>query len=778
MFKRLSTELTLIYAALFGAVMILIAGAVWLAVEDNSRQAVRAEMSASSAVFDRLWKLRADQLSQTADLLARDFGFREAVATGDQDTMLSALDNIQSRIGIDTAMIVLPDGKILSTGSETGITDPALVTAVEADPEASGVLMLQGAPYQAVAAPVNAPTLIGWVIFGKKLGGGDLGELESLSAIPLTAHLYIKEGEQPWKSADTRETKGITVSGDELASRAFQDKDALLINIPENNSIAGVKSLQGFGAGVTPALLLEYSLTVNQASHRQMLATILGIGLAGLLALVIGSWFVSGRVTGPISGLRAAASQLTRGEVADVRVVGRNEIAELASNFNTMSQEIAAREKRIIHLAEHDQETGLPNVRALNERLAVMRQQNDPAMIFGAVLGVNRFDQVRAAIGHTLSAHLIEEIASRISTQLDGVLVGRTTTDTIAAIFVAESEDEAMRTVAAVIELTSQPVRLGTDRIDVLLTGGLARDADDADTRLSLLERAEVAVEQARTRRVPLAWFDRKAYGDPSAALSLMGSMIQGLDRGEFFLAHQPKFDLRTGTIASAEALLRWRHPTRNMIPPDSFIGMAEETGHIRPLTDWVIDRAIADQRAMRAAGHDLEISVNVSGRLIANEQFADRALRQIRRADARLCFEITETAIIDNPKLALNVMAELRAANVGISIDDYGSGLSSLSYLRAIPAQELKIDKLFVQNMAHGNSDALLVKSTIDLAHSLGMKITAEGVETAETLALLQTMGADIAQGYYIAKPLPLADFQAFMQQQANAAPAHSRAR
>ena len=185
------------------------------------------------------------------------------------------------------------------------------------------------------------------------------------------------------------------------------------------------------------------------------------------------------------------------------------------------------------------------------------------------------------------------------------------------------------------------------------------------------------------------------------------------------------------------------------MIPPDTFIGMAEETGHIRPLTDWVIDRAIADQRRLREAGRDMTLSVNVSGRLIANEQFADRALRQIRRSGARLCFEITETAVIDNPKLALDVMKDLRDAGVGISIDDYGSGLSSLSYLRTIPAQELKIDKVFIQGMARGNSDALLVKSTIDLAHSLGMTVAAEGVETAESLALLQAMGADTAQGY-----------------------------
>jgi EAL domain-containing protein (putative c-di-GMP-specific phosphodiesterase class I)/GGDEF domain-containing protein len=771
MFKRLSTELTLIYAALFGVVLLLVAGAVWVAVEDNSRRAVKAEMTASSAVFDRLWRLRADQLSQTAEVLSRDLGFREAVATGDEETMLSALDNLQSRFGLDTAMIVSPEGRMLSMDAAlSGKSDAALLQAVEASPEASGVLMLNGAPYQAVAAPVNAPTLIGWVVFGKRLGGADLGELESLSAIPLTAHLYIKQGTQPWASVDSRQSKSIGVSGDELAQRAFREADTTLINIPENNSVAGVKALDGFGKGVTPALLLEYSLTVNQAHYREMLATILAIGVIGLLALIFGSWLVSGRVTGPISGLRAAASQLARGEVAEVRVKGRNEIAELASNFNIMSGENAAREKRIIHLAQHDHDTGLPNLLALDARAAEIRGYNDPATIFGAVLGVNRFDQVRAAIGHSLSSRLIGEIASRISGSFHELFVGRMTTETIAIVFHAESHDAAMQTIAAISELASQPVRLGEDRIDVLTTAGLACDADGADTRLSLLERAEVAVEQARARRVPAAAFDRAAYGDPSSSLSLMGSMVLGLTRGELFLAHQPKYDMRAGKVTSAESLLRWRHPQRGMIPPDSFIGMAEETGHIRPLTDWVIDRAIADQRRMREAGKDMVLSVNVSGRLIANEQFADRALRQIRRANARLCFEITETAVIDNPKLALDVMKDLRDAGVGISIDDYGSGLSSLSYLRTIPAQELKIDKLFVQNMARGNSDALLVKSTIDLAHSLGMKVAAEGVETAETLALLQAMGANTAQGYYIARPMGLDDFLKFQEQPAAA--------
>jgi EAL domain-containing protein (putative c-di-GMP-specific phosphodiesterase class I) len=220
---------------------------------------------------------------------------------------------------------------------------------------------------------------------------------------------------------------------------------------------------------------------------------------------------------------------------------------------------------------------------------------------------------------------------------------------------------------------------------------------------------------------------------------------------------------------------MRWRHPQRGLISPDIFIAMAEETGHVRNLTEWVLARAIAEQAVMRAAGHDLPVSVNVSGRLLGDPSFADKALTMIADAKASICFEITETAVIDNAELAFATIARCGDAGIGIAIDDYGAGLSSLSYLKQIRAQELKIDKAFVLSAADSGRDALLIKSTIDLAHSLGMKVTAEGVETRQTLALLASMGCDVAQGYLIGKPMPVADLIRTLEEPALPfAPAH----
>jgi EAL domain-containing protein (putative c-di-GMP-specific phosphodiesterase class I) len=198
---------------------------------------------------------------------------------------------------------------------------------------------------------------------------------------------------------------------------------------------------------------------------------------------------------------------------------------------------------------------------------------------------------------------------------------------------------------------------------------------------------------------------------------------------------------------------------------PDLFVPMAEETGHIRALTEWVLVRALTDQAALRLAGHDISMSVNLSGRLLHDLDFVEKALAIIGTAADSICLEVTETAAMENPELAMRSLNRYRAAGIRVAIDDYGSGLSSLAYLKDIPATELKIDKAFVLDIADSQRNSLLVRSTIDLGHGLGMQVTAEGVETATALSLLALMGCDAAQGYFIGRPMPLHDLFEFLK-------------
>jgi EAL domain-containing protein (putative c-di-GMP-specific phosphodiesterase class I) len=343
--------------------------------------------------------------------------------------------------------------------------------------------------------------------------------------------------------------------------------------------------------------------------------------------------------------------------------------------------------------------------------------------------------------------------------------MARLASDTLGIAFVADSEEEARKRADALISHLEQPLELEGQVVDVNITLGVAQPRAKDETPAQRIERASIALDQARTARVKVTSFDRAAYGDPARNLSLMGEMRRALANGDITLAHQAKYNFSTARIDSVESLIRWRHPTRGMISPDLFVPMAEETGHVRAMTDWVLERAIEEQRAMAGAGWPIAVSLNISGRLLGDADFASAALQIARAAQGKLCFEITETALVDNPTQALKNIERFAAAGIRVAIDDYGSGLSSLAYLKQMPAHELKIDKMFVQNITANERDALLVRSTIDLAHGLGLVVTAEGVETPAAFALLAHLGCDMAQGYLVARPAPLHELMALLK-------------
>lgn len=509
-------------------------------------------------------------------------------------------------------------------------------------------------------------------------------------------------------------------------------------------------------AGLFGATLLVVATIVALAPYELLLWLIAGVGALSLAVVTLGSWLLARSLTQPITALDEAAQRLDRGEDAHVEIVSNDELARLATRFNAMASGIKEREKRIRQLAMHDPESALPNRRAFE---AVMNSQSKSASGFAiAALGIDRFHHVRNAIGYQLAGDVVKELGSRLKKLFGPTRVARLSADTLGVILPARPDAALLALGQDVLRRIEAPMKLGGFSVDVMVTIGLAHQRNAANIG-DLITQASVAIDQSRAASRRVGLFDAAAYGDPRRNLALMSELYAGIRNGDAFLAHQPKFDLRNARINGVEALMRWRHPQRGLIPPDVFIGMAEETGHVRNLTEWVLARAIAEQAVMRAAGHDLPVSVNVSGRLLGDPSFADKALAMIADADASICFEITETAVIDNAELAFATIARCGDAGIGISIDDYGAGLSSLSYLKQIRAQELKIDKAFVLSAADSGRDALLIKSTIDLAHSLGMKVTAEGVETRQTLALLASMGCDVAQGYLIGKPMPVAD-------------------
>jgi EAL domain-containing protein (putative c-di-GMP-specific phosphodiesterase class I)/GGDEF domain-containing protein len=503
-------------------------------------------------------------------------------------------------------------------------------------------------------------------------------------------------------------------------------------------------------AGLVCATLLWSGAILNGAvisgDSRQALACSIG---PPLLHFFTTPYFVleHGGTLG--EGLAIVAAGLLNGVCAiSIWSAGRKLLATAANAHETS------------RLALLDPETGLPSRQALQRRAADM--QTAQGIVVIAAIGIDRFTHLRGAIGHALMVDLIRELAARFG-QASGTPVARLSSGMLGVLLTARDMEHAQDIASDLRCAMAAPVLIGGNRVDVTVTIGLS-DPSDADTipsdsEVSLVDRAMIAVDQARSARRTVGRFDAAHYGNPGSNLSLMSEMLRAFQNGQMSVHYQPKLALRSSAIVGVEALIRWNHPERGAIGPDLFVRMAEETGNIAALTEWVLRRAVDDQRRLRDAGYPLCMSINWSGLIINDVAFTDMALEIAGRAAGEICLEVTETAIIGNPQLARQTLERFRAAGIKISIDDYGAGLSSLAYLKNIPADELKIDKTFVMNMAFDPVDAVLVRSAVSLAHNLGLRSVAEGVENKGTLDLLYAMGCDLAQGYGIARPMPLAD-------------------
>jgi len=769
-FRKLQTRVTFLYAALFVTTLLAVAQAVAPMVTANAVNATKAELAASRTVFDRIFAMKSRELQGNAELLAKDFGFTSAIATGDAPTIESALDNLRARRGIDHAFLVLADGRILGGGAGA-LTESAradLLRALGDSDYASGVLQIAGVPCQTISAPVMAPQLIGWVVFANRLDRAQMQTFEHLSAIPLEARLLQRGSDGQWRDVAN------PVSADAASINAFAAEDSgkgrgepRILAASTGKAVALVSPVRAVGETAPLLLLLRYPLDRALAPYGPLLAALGGLGLLSIVVLVAGSWALARSITRPVALLDSAVSALGEGARAEVAIRSNDEIGRLAANFNTMSAAIVEREQRITEMALRDPETGLPNRTALEAEIGRMRTASGDHSVAVIALAIDRLDVLRNAIGYQLLAELVSQIAGQLVRLQPGVLCARVSTGRLALAAPVRNAAAANALAHRLLQGLAGPFELGGAVVDVTVTMGLFIAApDDAiihDNRV--VEHANIAIDQAQAAHQRLAAFDEAAYGDPARNLSLMSELAAARANGELSLFYQPKYDLRTGRIAGFEALCRWRHATRGPISPDLFIVMAEETGNIEGLTEWVLERALVDQQALRAAGFDLPIAINLSGSVLGNRALAERALNAIRFAGGKITMEITETAVIANPEEGLRVLRMFEQAGVPVSIDDYGSGLSSLAYLKQIQAQELKIDKAFVLLIDQNPRDRLLVKSTVDLAHGLGMRVVAEGVETAEALALLGGMGCDYAQGYHIARPMMLSDVIAFLQ-------------
>ncbi len=761
-FKRLSTKLAVMYGGLFSLALLLIAGACYMAIISYARTSVQQELQANAQVFKRIWTLNSDSLQTNAALLSRDFGFKQALATHDTATVASAFDNLQSRLKAQTGVIVGPDG--LPVVGETGSLGQSLAAALRnrgddgsSDGPMSGIVAVDSHPYQAVAAPVLAPDRLGWVVFASRLDANEMRNMQSLSAIPIKAAVLMQTRGGLWQGPAEQTHDFKTDSLSFFIDQSLRTRSASMVSSRQGTLIAVATPLPALDGQQKSVLLLTYPLSLALQVYRPLLTVLFAIGILGLAFVVISSLYLSRSLVRPILALKDAAFNLKDGRSGQVRVTSHDEMADLANAFNAMAISIEDRERDITRLAKTDVATDLPNRSAFEDYLVGLRERSgDDGMVVIAI-GIERFAHIRAVWGVTYAHTLVSRLQSILSGIFERAYIGRLSADTLGLTLNACSAEQALPLAKAIFARLAKRIRVTDDQsLDVMVTLGVYHIAAARPTADEMIERALIALDQGRAAKSSIVMFDARIYSELADNLLLTDQLYAALQSRQMEVYYQPKFSYREGRITSAEALVRWQHPERGFVSPQRFVHIAEETGCIRDLTLQVLQTCLADQKRLKDAGIDLDISINYSGRLLSDEQFNARTLAMCDQAVGNICLEITETAVIEDPTIGLAAINTFVSHGLEISIDDFGTGLSSLAYLKQIPAHELKIDRSFIMEIESGQRDALLVRSSIELAHGLGMKVTAEGVETGTAFTLLQAMGCDMAQGYGIAKPMP----------------------
>jgi diguanylate cyclase (GGDEF)-like protein/PAS domain S-box-containing protein len=422
------------------------------------------------------------------------------------------------------------------------------------------------------------------------------------------------------------------------------------------------------------------------------------------------------------------------------------------------------------HQALHDSLTKLPNRVLFQDRVrqAIRSAEREGGGAAVLVMDLDRFKEINDTLGHATGDQLLVEAASRLRTTLRGAdAIARLGGDEFGIVLHDGSAGGVGAAAARIHAAFSAPFSLDGLPLQIEASIGAATYPEHADDVEGLIQRADIAMYVAKRDNSGWELYDRGQDSHQPQRLSLISELRRAIDERELVLHYQPKLELRSGRVSAVEALVRWQHPERGLVGPHEFIEVAQETSLIRPLTRYVIDEALRQCRAWIEEGHTLAVAVNVSTRNLIDLDFPDQVAALLQRwgvSPDLLELEITESAIVADMFRMRGVLERLGAMGLRLAVDDFGTGYTSLGYLRRLPITELKIDRSFVSHMTTSEEDAVIVRSTIDLGRNLGLEVVAEGVEDPEVLERLRGLGCDVAQGYLMSRPVPAGELTAWL--------------
>ncbi|MGV7206506.1 putative bifunctional diguanylate cyclase/phosphodiesterase [Oxalobacteraceae bacterium A2-2] len=783
-FRSLESRIVTLFLLLIVAVQVAGLLLIQRGIANNARLAISSELNNGAKVFRRLLDQNAQSLRFGSRLLARDTAFVAAIGNNEEDdraTIVSALANSADRIKASAAMLVSAGRRISASTNEAQSAALAaqvegMLDAAESGDGANGIAVVERRPYQIVVVPVKAPVTIGWIVMTFPIDRRLASDMREITG--LHTSIVTRDQQGKWLAA-------ASTFLEPTQQAVLAQLQAMPAALPEGQVELAIEAaqfgarLQAIGAsgGHTVYAVLARSIDEAMAEYTRLERWLLGLTVAGILVSAAVSVLTAKRIAQPLSELAVTARRLEQGDYKDPIDSSRaDEIGALAHAFDSMREGIAKREQEIRRLAYWDTLTNLPN-RAqfsllLDDALAAARKREE--QVFVLMMDLDRFKHVNDVMGHGFGDNLLRQVAGRLQLLLanrrqSSAQVARLGGDEFAVLLPGVDLPQAQAVAAEILQALETPLSLDDQTVDLGAGLGLAGYPEHGADAGHLLGMAEIAMYAAKQRNYGAVVYDSAMDQSSAQSLSLLTELRNAVEGNQFRLHVQPKIMLDTGRVVGMEALVRWVHPERGNVFPDEFIPFAEQTGFIRVLTRWVLERSAELCRELAARGHQLKVSVNLSTRDLMDQDLPAKFAETLARhqlAPSAFCLEITESAIMDDPVRAQQTLERLHAMGLDLSIDDFGTGYSSLAYLKRLPVNELKIDKSFVLNMEHDEDDSKIVRSTIDLGHNMGLRVVAEGIESLAVWRLLAAMGCDQGQGYFMSRPIPADQLPGWLEQ------------
>jgi diguanylate cyclase (GGDEF)-like protein len=774
----------------------LAGGTVAISVISTARQALRDDILQTHLIMADMVASQITQYVGSVENDAIDLAQRPEVLAAVQANDLTSVDPqlmhwlSNRREKVDSLSIYSTQGVMLATAranhtlGATTAANAAIIQHVAATGETVQGQPLRASSSGAAIVPIYAPI---------RSDSGNVTAVlsETLSLDLLTRTLLSLQLTPGARISVHDRTSGVTLvnedprkilttdtTGRNAASRASRAGERGMMESARSN---GEATLASFAPVVGPdwtVLLQEPSSEAFAPIELMTRQGLAWLGAAMLLAGLVAAGLAMSMVR-PLRTLRTTAERMANGDLGRrTGVRPGDEIGDLGHAFDRMAERLQHSVEALTHQALSDTLTTLPNRVLLHQRLSRAIASGDDLALL--IIDLDHFKEVNDTLGHPSGDALLQQLAARLRDAVrKSDTIARLGGDEFAIVLPGASQKEAFAIAESLLTVITRPFELNERSVSIGASVGIAvlpQHGPDADT---LLRCADVAMYVAKRSGQGVAVYSPEQDQHSLSRLVLIADLREAIDRDELTLAFQPLVDCREQRAVGVEALVRWSHPKHGLIPPDQFVPLAEQTGLITRMSRWVLRSAVRQHCEWRRVGLCIPVSVNLSMRDLHDPGLPDsvRALLEEFGAGAEsLRVEITESSLMLDPRRALQTLVQLREFGVQASIDDFGTGYSSLAYLKQLPAQELKIDRSFVRDLSVDDNDLAIVRSTIDLAHNLGLSVVAEGVEDEHTDVLLRRFGCDKAQGYLFSRPLPGEQLTAWLLER-NTPPATSGA-